>query len=208
MPGMLLHVCCGPCLSGTLEGFTEFLQSPRKGLFWFNPNIHPYLEYKFRLESFQKMASIVNCEVHYSNAGYGLNTFLAGLQSKDIRIPRILPTAEIIQADSEFRQERCAFCYEYRLGETARSAAELGYDSFSTTLLISPYQDQNAIERIGTVNAEKYGVGFIFRDLRPFYPKIRINADRYELYRQKYCGCIFSEHERYAGSKKHRLPLP
>ena len=94
-------------------------------------------------------------------------------------------------------KDRCKKCYSMRLEKTAAFAAQEGYDSFGTTLLISPYQDHEAIKLAGEEAAEKYGVNFLYRDFRPLFRESQSNARAKGFYMQKYCGCIFSEEERY-----------
>ena len=93
---------------------------------------------------------------------------------------------------------RCGYCYTCRLEETARYAAEHGFTAFSTTLLVSPYQDHEGICRAARQLAERYGVPFLYRDFRPGFRRGQAEARERGLYMQKYCGCVFSEEERYA----------
>jgi predicted adenine nucleotide alpha hydrolase (AANH) superfamily ATPase len=98
--------------------------------------------------------------------------------------------------------ERCADCYQMRLEKTAAKAKELGESEFSTTLLISPYQNQELLVKVGLELAEKYGVKFLDDDLRGGYRQsIQMSKDS-DLYRQPYCGCIYSEKDRYYKSPK------
>ncbi len=97
---------------------------------------------------------------------------------------------------------RCSRCYEIRLEGTARYAAEHGYEQFSTTLLISPYQNHDLLRETGEYMAQKHGVAFLYRDFRPYFREGQQKAREMELYMQKYCGCIFSEEERYQKKKK------
>ena len=95
-------------------------------------------------------------------------------------------------------ENRCVkYCYRVRLEQTARYAKEHGYDTFSTTLLISPYQNHNALKKIGEEMAEKYGLNFLYRDFRPGFREGQAEARELGLYMQKYCGCVFSEEMRY-----------
>ena len=92
---------------------------------------------------------------------------------------------------------RCAYCYRVRMEETARYAAEYGFDSFTTSLLISPYQNHELLKAVGETMARKYGVEFLYRDFRPGFRAGQAKAREMGLYLQKYCGCIFSEEDRY-----------
>jgi predicted adenine nucleotide alpha hydrolase (AANH) superfamily ATPase len=145
-------------------------------LFWYNPNIHPYTEYKSRKNALIDYAKLKNLEVCLKDE-YGLRKF----------IENIYP---------EFNS-RCEYCYMSRLEETAKYARENGYTAFSTTLLISPYQKHDLICATAQKMAEKYGVDFVYRDFRPYFREGQKAARELGVYMQKYCGCIFSEEERY-----------
>ena len=92
---------------------------------------------------------------------------------------------------------RCTYCYTVRLNETAKYAIENGYDAFCTTLLISPYQNHEKIIEIGNKLAKQYGIKFYYYDFRPYFKEGQEKAREISLYMQKYCGCVFSEEERY-----------
>lgn len=94
------------------------------------------------------------------------------------------------------QKERCAACYELRLGKTAEEALKNGFDSFSTTLLISPYQDIERIYAAGKAMSEKFNIDFFFKDFRPFFRESMAHAKKLGIFRQKYCGCVFSMKER------------
>lgn len=96
---------------------------------------------------------------------------------------------------------RCAYCYRVRMEETAKYAAEHGFDSFTTSLLISPYQKHDAIAAIAQEMGQQYGVEFLYRDFRPLFREGQDFAREHGFYMQKYCGCIFSEEERYMAAK-------
>lgn len=98
--------------------------------------------------------------------------------------------------------QRCRTCYTMRLSEAARYAAENGYSSFTTTLLISPYQNHELLRRVGMEQAQQYGIEFLYRDFRPLFKAGQEEARALGLYMQKYCGCIFSEEDRYTKKKK------
>ena len=99
---------------------------------------------------------------------------------------------------------RCAYCYRVRMEETARYAAEHGYDAFTTSLLISPYQNHEAIRTTAQAMGEKYGVEFLYRDFRPLFQAGQEFAREHGFYMQKYCGCIFSEEDRYMAAKRKK----
>lgn len=172
---LLLHTCCGPCATYSSQYFLEEGWSP--ALYFYNPNIHPYQEYKSRLEGFRRLAEIRNLTIWVEESGYELESFLTGV------VPDL--------------PNRCTFCYRTRLERTASKARELNIPFFSTTLLISPYQNREMICQIGHSIAVEKGLTFVDVDLRPGFRQSQSMAREMGLYLQKYCGCIFSEKERY-----------
>jgi predicted adenine nucleotide alpha hydrolase (AANH) superfamily ATPase len=178
---ILLHICCGPCALYPLQ---ELRQSGRKVTgFFFNHNIHPYQEYLRRLEGVRQMAGATGTHVVYRDE-YLLEEFLAAVAGNP--------------------DDRCLYCYFSRLEATAAKAAELGFDAFSSTLLYSRYQNHEQIKLAGEKAALRHGVNFHYEDFRPGWQEgIRLSREM-GLYRQQYCGCIYSEKERYlaaAGGK-------
>ena len=174
MSSTLLHICCAPCAVRCIETLRD------EGLetvgFWYNPNIHPYTEYRSRKTTLEAYAAEIHLPLIVQNE-YGLRRFLTEL-------------------DGAF-DERCEICYRLRLEETARVAAERGFDSFTTTLLISPYQNHTLIIKEAEEAAARHGVAFLYRDFRPYFKEGQQIARDREMYMQKYCGCIFSEEDRY-----------
>jgi len=215
---LLLHCCCAPCSVSCIGSLRAEKIEPH--LFWYNPNIHPYTEYKSRrdcLNEFAKSEKLALTSVDE----YGLRVFLSEVYSqtdgtaKKLRINHephkpARTTTRYVQKvrsvrvvrvkkfflDSSYPQ-RCKKCYRMRLEKTADFAAQEGFSAFSTTLLISPYQDHEEIRRLGGEMAEKYGVEFLYRDFRPLFREGQAGARAANLYMQKYCGCVFSEEERY-----------
>lgn len=100
-------------------------------------------------------------------------------------------------ANSPAKPERCRICYRLRLGKTAAMARERGFKAFSTTLLISPYQDHDLLKQVGEEMGAEHGVNFYYEDLRKGWSERGRLTRQYGLYRQQYCGCIYSEWERY-----------
>ncbi len=174
MEKLLLHACCAPCSVSCIE--------PLKGegfditAYWYNPNIHPYTEYKARRDCMIDYAAAQNIGILVQDE-YGL-------------VPFVEHVAEDIAG-------RCRYCYEHRLEMTARFAAEQGYDGFTTTLLASIYQKHDDIAAYGERIGAEYGVTFLYRDFRPNFRAGNQKARDEGLYMQKYCGCVFSEGERY-----------
>lgn len=171
---ILLHICCAPCAIYPLETLRSSGFSVT-GLF-FNHNIHPYQEYRRRLEAALSYASQAGMELVLRDE-YRLEEFLAAVASAP--------------------GERCRYCYASRLDRTAREAAESGYDAFSTSLLYSRYQGHELIREEGERAAGRYGVRFHYQDFRPGWRRGIDLSRELGLYRQQYCGCIYSEKERY-----------
>jgi predicted adenine nucleotide alpha hydrolase (AANH) superfamily ATPase len=178
MDKILLHTCCAPCLIYPLERLREsgFLVSG----YFYNPNIHPFSEY-----------------INRKNAVESLDSGVA------IDFPEYKPQ-DFFQAINGFEvfPGRCAICWELRLKKTALAAKEKGFTYFTTTLLVSPYQDQELLKRIGDNVAKETGVDFYYEDFRPGFRKAHDEAKAKGIYCQKYCGCIYSEIERCKKSEK------
>ena len=175
MKKTLLHCCCAPCSVYCIESLRN--EGIEPVAYWFNPNIHPYQEYKARRDTLMAYAPTIEMELIVEE-NYGLRDF--------------------VRAVADDIDHRCAYCYRTRLEETARYAAAHGYESFSTTLLISPYQNHECLRQTGEELATQYGVSFLYRDFRPGFRAGQQKARELGFYMQKYCGCIFSEEDRYA----------
>jgi predicted adenine nucleotide alpha hydrolase (AANH) superfamily ATPase len=172
-------------------------------LFWYNPNIHPYIEYCSRRDTLKQYALETGLALVMEDE-YGLRGFLEGLYRPDARENSAASCAANPPAPPA---SRCAFCYRLRLERTAARAAAEGYEAFSSTLLISPYQNHECIKAAAEALASRYGVAFLYRDFRPRFRTSQEEARNRGLYMQKYCGCIFSEEERYL-KKKAKQTLP
>lgn len=179
----LLHICCAPCSIACIESLRGEGIEPTG--FWFNPNIHPFTEYRARKNTLVDYAKSIGLDLVLQGE-YGLRSFIAGV--------------------SPNFDDRCGYCYRVRFEEAARYAAQNGFDAFSTTLLISPYQKHALICKVANEVAEQYGVGFLYRDFRPYFRDGQQEARDLGLYMQKYCGCIFSEEDRYKKKKKTQPP--
>ncbi len=186
MKKTLMHTCCAPCSVSCIELLRS--QDIEPVSYWFNPNIHPYMEYKARRDTLMAYAPTINMELIVQE-DYGLRDFCRAVAS-DI-------------------DHRCSHCYEVRLEQTARFAAENGFDSFTTTLLVSPYQDHELLAETADRMGHKYGVTFLYRDFRPGFRDGQAKARELGFYMQKYCGCVFSEEERYQNKiiKDMKQPL-
>lgn len=171
----LLHICCAPCSITCIDTMRQDGLEPTG--FWYNPNIHPYTEYRQRKNTLVDYAKEVKLEL-LLKGDYGLRPFVTQVAG-DI-------------------DHRCGKCYAMRLGPTAQYAAQHGFDAFTTTLLVSPYQDHDLLLAVGQAMGEQYGVKFLPYDFRPRFREGQDRARELGLYMQKYCGCVFSEEDRYA----------
>lgn len=185
--GVCLHVCCAPCLATALETLRRAPDGEFPavaGIFFYNPNIHPLLEFRKRVKALRVYLERdpVPSEI---DEGYGLREFL-------VRV------AEPAAASGD-RRERCRRCYALRLGRTAKRAGELGFAAFSTTLLASREQDRDLVAAEGRAAAEAHGLRFVEGDLRRYLPGEKLLRG---IYKQQYCGCVFSEEERYRDTSK------
>ena len=178
---VLLHTCCAPCAVACVESLRGEGFAPVG--FWDNPNIHPYTEYRARKNALIDYAKLIGMPLHMKG-GYGLRDFVRAVAG-DI-------------------DARCGYCYDVRMQSAASYAAENGFDSFTTTLLISPYQNHDQLIASARAAAEQFGVSFLYRDFRPLFREGQQKARELELYMQKYCGCVFSEEERYRKKPKNR----
>jgi len=178
---LLLHTCCAPCLIYPLECLSE--EGFTVTGFFYNPNIHPLFEHEQRKKALEGLSSQLGVGIIYPE--YNPAAFFQAVNLK------------------EAAPQRCALCWELRLKATARAAKEKGCASFSTTLLVSPYQDQELLKKIGLEVGEQEGVDFYYRDFRPGFRKAQTQAKEQGIYCQKYCGCIYSEVERCRRSRNN-----
>lgn len=179
-PSLLLHACCAPCSSHTLmflDGHFEIT------LYFFNPNIAPEKEYNFRLSELKRLVSEMKLNINIIEEHYDTTPFFVlakGLEE--------LPE----------RGERCKRCIEYRLRKTGEKAQELGFNYFTTTLTISPHKDCQFINECGAKIASGLETDYLFSDFKKHegYKHSIELSKQYNLYRQNYCGCIYSKKER------------
>jgi predicted adenine nucleotide alpha hydrolase (AANH) superfamily ATPase len=183
VPRLLLHSCCAPCSSYVLEYLSEYFSIT---VFYYNPNIYPDQEYAKRVEEQKRF-------IRELPAKHPIG-FVEGDFQKE----------RFFQAVEEYRKEpeggkRCEICFRLRLEETARLAAEQSYDYFTTTLSISPRKDAALLNAIGAQLQDRYGVNYLFSDFkkRNGYLRSVELSGQYGLYRQDYCGCVFSWQERH-----------
>ncbi len=171
---LLLHICCGPCTIHPLEVLRA--EGWEVHGYFYNPNVHPYTEYRRRAETLAAYA-----------AGVGL----------PLTVAPDYPVEEFLRQVVFREGERCRFCYGLRLRRAARVAREGKFDAFTTTLLVSPYQKHDLIREMALRVASEEGVEFLYRDFRPGFREAQARARALGMYRQPYCGCLYSEKERY-----------
>ncbi len=177
MKKALVHCCCAHCAAYTAE---HWRQGYDVSGYWYNPNIHPYTEHQQRLESLKSLAQEIDLPL-IIEGGYDF--------------------IEYFRRVAGHEAERCRYCFDLRLTKTAATARANGFDAFTTTLLISPHQKHDLLQEIGQTIAGEYGIEFLYADLRKRYSDSRHITKPLNLYRQQYCGCIYSEWERYANTK-------
>ena len=179
-PSLLLHSCCGPCSSYVMEYLAQYFDIT---IFYYNPNISPAAEFQFRAEEQQRLIREMDLGV----------SFLLGKYEPE----RFFSLAKGHEAEPE-GGERCFRCYELRLREAAETAKSLGMDYFTTTLSISPLKNAEKLNEIGDALAEEYGVAYLNSDFKKKngYKRSVELSEQYGMYRQYYCGCVFSKRER------------
>ncbi len=181
---ILLHTCCGPCSIYPFEQLTG--SGHRVSGYFYNPNIHPYREFKRRTAALRQYSEQSGFEVEI-DTNYGLTEFLQKVVFHEAG--------------------RCSLCYDMRLERTAKRAAETGADAFTTTLLYSKYQNHELLVKKCEEFAQLHGVDFYYQDFRVGWQEGIDTSIAMDLYRQPYCGCIYSEQERYDKKLKKKMRL-
>lgn len=181
---LLLHACCAPCSTYCLEYLREAFALT---VFFYNPNLTEQEEYRRRVEEEKRLIALMN--------GQGGSSQIEILEGR-YEPERFLEAAKGLETCKE-GGERCVRCFALRLGETARVAAEGGFDFFTTSLTISPLKNSALLNRIGAQEGERYGVRFLPSDFKKNNGYLRSTqlSRLYGLYRQNYCGCIYSKVE-------------
>ena len=176
-PSLLLHACCAPCSSHTLLFLHEHFDIT---LYFCNPNISPESEFDFRLSELKRLVAELGLDINIIEEPYDSAPFFALAKGLE---------------DLPERGERCQKCIEHRLRMAAAKAKELGSDYFTTTLTISPHKDCTFINECGGRIAEEYGIPYLYSDFKKhdgYKHSIQLSKE-YNLYRQNYCGCIYSK---------------
>ncbi|TET26841.1 MAG: epoxyqueuosine reductase QueH [Dehalococcoidia bacterium] len=174
MKSVLIHCCCAHCAAYSVQHWRE--QGYEVGALWYNPNIHPYTEHQRRLEAMKSLALEVNLPLTVSE-GYDIIAYFRQVAGHE--------------------GERCQHCFRLRLAKTAEKAHQMGSHAFTTTLLISPHQKHDLLKEIGSQLAREKDMEFLYADLRKRYSDSRHMTKPLDLYRQQYCGCVYSEWEGY-----------
>lgn len=177
---VLLHTCCAVCTIGPLKALRA------EGLdvagYFHNPNIHPLIEFRRRLKAQKMLAERMGPEMTYDEQ-YGLRQWLERVDWRG--------------------DGRCEDCYRLRLTRVAQAARDGGLDAMTTTLLVSRHQHHQLVRRVGEECAAERGIEFLYRDWRPLADESHEEARRLRLYLQQYCGCVFSEYERFRDTARH-----
>ena len=178
-PRLLLHCCCAPCSSYVLEYLASHFDITT---FYYNPNISPEAEFRKRADELRRLLRETGAPAAYREGGYDPERFFAMAKGME---------------EQPEGGARCAKCYELRLRETAALARAEGFDYFTTTLSISPYKDAEKLNEIGGRLAQEYGVAYLYSDFKKKngYRRSIELSEEYGLYRQDYCGCVFSKRE-------------
>jgi predicted adenine nucleotide alpha hydrolase (AANH) superfamily ATPase len=181
-PTLLLHSCCAPCSSYVLEYLSEYF---RKMIFYYNPNIYPEEEYYHRIEEQKKFISVFKSgnPINFIEGKYDTGSFYNIARSYE---------------NEKEGGLRCFRCYELRMEEAALTASKLNFDYFTTTLSVSPYKNAEKLNEIGQVLSKKYRIKYLYADFKKKngYKRSIELSNEYGLYRQDYCGCIYSKKER------------
>ena len=176
-PTLLLHSCCGPCSSAVLERLVEFFDVT---VLYYNPNIEPEEEYRHRLSEQERLLSLLPGSVKLLPCEYDHEAFSSFAES---------------MADCPEGGARCLSCFALRLRETARQAKEHGFEYFTTTLSVSPHKNADNVNSIGEAAGQQAGVKYLFADFKKkngYLRSLQLSRE-YQLYRQDYCGCLYSK---------------
>ncbi len=179
VPSLLLHSCCAPCSSYVLEYLADIFKIT---IYYYNPNISPKEEFLKRVSEQKRLITelpVAN-KINFIEGEYDFNTFVNMAKGLE---------------DIEEGGERCYKCYKLRLEKTAQIAKEKNYDYFTTTLSVSPYKNSEKLNEIGKILSDEYGVSYLYSDFKKKngYKRSIELSKQYNLYRQDYCGCIFSK---------------
>lgn len=188
VPTLLLHSCCAPCSTYVLEYLSKYFEIT---VYYYNPNIYPPEEFEYRMEEQKRFVE----EFLNNNPDVNPIHFIAGEYESD----RFYEVSKGLENEPE-RGLRCTECFKLRLSETAKMAVDNGFDYFTTTLSISPHKDAELLNTLGEEIAKEYGIKYLYSDFKKkggFLRSTEISKE-YNMYRQDYCGCVFSYKERHS----------
>ncbi len=174
---LLLHSCCAPCSSAVLERLSEQFDIT---VLYYNPNLDSHEEFERRVDEQRRLIRQLNCGIKLLTVDYEPQEYYSVVKGHE--------------KDAE-GGERCSICFELRLDKTAKIAAEKNFDFFTTTLSISPHKNSQVLNEIGGRVSEKYDVDYLYSDFKKedgYKRSIELSKE-YDLYRQDYCGCIYSK---------------
>lgn len=179
-PRLLLHACCGPCSSYVVEYLSKYFDIT---IYYYNPNTYPEEEFTRRLDELKKFINNFNRDVKVIKEDYNPIEFYNSIKG--------------LEHLGE-KSRRCYNCYKLRMNKAAHFAKENNYDYFTTTLSISPYKNANWINEIGKKIENSLGIKYLYSDFKKKdgYKRSLELSKKYNLYRQEYCGCVYSKHER------------
>ena len=176
-PTLLLHSCCGPCSSAVLERLREHF---RVTVLYYNPNIEPEEEYLHRRAEQQRLLSLLGDDIGWLPCEYDHDAFTSFAQH---------------MTNEPEGGKRCLACFALRLNETAAQAKAHGFEYFTTTLSVSPHKNADNVNKAGEEAARRYGVRYLYADFKKkngYLRSLQLSAE-YDLYRQNYCGCLYSK---------------
>ena len=187
-PRLLLHACCAPCSSHTITVLKDYFKIT---IFYSNDNIYPFSEYEHRLHEIESFASKISDDIDVIYDEYNSDDYYRAVKG--------------LENHGE-KSDRCYMCYKLRMKKTALKALELGYDYFTTTLSISPYKIERWINEIGYTLEEELGIKYLYSNFKKEegYKHSIAMSEEYHLYRQDYCGCVFSKEERRIQVEKNK----
>ena len=177
---ILLHICCGPCLIYPFSRLKD--QGFKISGFYYNPNLYPVSEYYRRVEALKVLSQEFSLDVEYP-------------EHKESDFFQAINTQENLP-------QRCVNCWSLRLRKTARQAKKNNFTAFSTTLLVSPFQNHELLRQLGHQIGQETGIDFYYEDFRPGFNQAQIEAKNKGIYRQKYCGCSYSIRPETYGAKR------
>ena len=183
-PKLLIHACCGPCSSYVIEYLNKYFDIT---MYYYNPNIYPTVEFLRRYDELEKFIKEFNKK----------NNIEIKLDAVDYETKEFYEAIRGLEHMGE-KSRRCYNCYKLRMTKAAQYAKENNYDYFTTTLSISPYKNANWINEIGKKLEEKIGIKYLYSDFKKNdgYKRSLELSKEYNLYRQEYCGCVYSKEER------------